>query len=365
MKFIFWQNIISIHQSAFLNALSEKHELVLIVEKNLEKGRKEQGWSIPGLEKIRIITAPSENQMVELLNDESIHVFSGIYSYPMVSNAFRQAVKKGLKIGVLLEPFKWIGVKGKFRWVKYYLLKFRFGSKIDFIAATGELGALQYGNIGFEKQKIFEWGYFVELSKLSINNEIKKTDFQKPSILFVGSIDDRKNIIPQIEIIKKFEDHIRIMTIVGDGPLKEELLTKIQGYSIFDYKGNLRNNEVKKLMSSHDILILPSKFDGWGAVVNEALHAGMRVIASENCGASVLLDGEVRGEKFQFKGDDDFEKVLLKWIKKGSVSADERVIISEWANKNISGKAAAEYFERIIKYVYDDKSERPIAPWKY
>ena len=63
MKFIFWQNIISIHQSAFLNALSEKHELVLIVEKDLEKGRKEQGWSIPGLEKIRIITAPSENQI--------------------------------------------------------------------------------------------------------------------------------------------------------------------------------------------------------------------------------------------------------------------------------------------------------------
>jgi len=365
MKFIFWQNIISIHQSAFLNALSEKHELVLVVEKDLEKERKEQGWSIPGLEKINIIVAPTEKQMIELLDETAIHVFSGIYAYPMVNKVFRYAVKKDLKIGVLLEPYKWIGVKGIIRWMKYHFLKLRYNNYINFIAATGELGVLQYSNIGFDKLKIYEWGYFVEFSELSINNEINKDDFQKPSILFVGSIDERKNIIPQIEIIKKFEDHIRIMTIVGDGPLKEELLTKIQGYSIFDYKGNLRNNEVKKLMSSHDILILPSKFDGWGAVVNEALHAGMRVIASENCGASVLLDGEVRGEKFQFKGENDFEKVLLKWIKKGSVSADEKVIISEWANKNISGKAAAKYFERIINYVYDDNSDRPIAPWKY
>ena len=31
---------------------------------------------------------------------------------------------------------------------------------------------------------------------------------------------------------------------------------------------------------------------------------------------------------------------------------------------NIFKKAAADYFERIINYVYNEKSERPVAPWK-
>jgi glycosyltransferase involved in cell wall biosynthesis len=254
-------------------------------------------------------------------------------------------------------------LKGKIRWLKYHLLKIRYNNYIDFIAATGELGTLQYRNIGFDERKIFEWGYFVESSELSINKAINNEYLQYPSILFVGSIDDRKNIIPQINIIKKFEDRIRKMTIVGDGSLKVELKAKIQGYSIFDYKGNLPNNEVKKLMSSHDILILPSKFDGWGAVVNEALHAGMQVIASENCGASALLDGETRGEKFEFKGKNDFEQVLLKWINKGSLTQDERHRIANWSKNHISGKVVARYFEQIVDHVFTGNSERPSAPW--
>ena len=39
MKFVFWQNIISIHQSAFLNALTAHHELTLVVEKDIEEGK--------------------------------------------------------------------------------------------------------------------------------------------------------------------------------------------------------------------------------------------------------------------------------------------------------------------------------------
>jgi len=364
MKFVFWQNIISFHQSAFLNALSEKHEITLVVEKSIEADRKEQGWNIPGLEKIKIIVLPEENQIFQLLDETAIHVFSGIVAYPMLSQAFKYAIKKGLKIGVLMEPFKWIGLAGKIRWMKYCFLNIRFGSKIDFIAATGELGVLQYQNIGFKPSKIFEWGYFVEYTDLSINIEEKIEDFQKPSILFVGSIDDRKNIIPQIEIIKKFHDRISKMTIVGDGPLKEKLITIIQDQSIFDFQGNLPNNEVKQLMTSHDILILPSKFDGWGAVINEALHAGMQVISSENCGASVLLDGETRGEIFQFKGQSDFETVMLKWINKGALKYDERLCISDWSKNHISGKVVASYFEQIVKYVYSKDSKRPLAPWR-
>ncbi len=76
-------------------------------------------------------------------------------------------------------------------------------------------------------------------------------------------------------------------------------------------------------MDKCDLLILPSIFDGWGAVVNEALGRGMRVLCSNGCGSSVLLDGEQRGSVFNLEAN-DFELHLVKWLKKGKVSEEER-----------------------------------------
>src|SRR5690606_29233684 len=119
-------------------------------------------------ESIKVVIAPSDDDLYHLLAISAIHVFSGISAYPMITKAFRLAVKSGLKNGVLLEPFKWIGIKGKIRRIKYTILRIRYSKNIDFIAATGELGVLQYEKIGFDSHKVFEWGYFVENRNKSV-----------------------------------------------------------------------------------------------------------------------------------------------------------------------------------------------------
>jgi glycosyltransferase involved in cell wall biosynthesis len=124
----------------------------------------------------------------------------------------------------------------------------------------------------------------------------------------------------------------------------------------------MSNEEIKGLMNKCDILILPSLFDGWGAVVNEALQAGMQVIASEHCGASILLDGEQRGEVFSFKKD-NFAEVLKKWIAKGPLKKSKRQEIANWSTTHISGQVAADYFISVVDYSLGKEKKRPIAPW--
>jgi glycosyltransferase involved in cell wall biosynthesis len=243
------------------------------------------------------------------------------------------------------------------------MLKYRYSNNINFILTTGENGVNQYKSIGFNTDTIFQWGYFVKNRETDIKTQII-TKKSKPNLLFVGRIDDNKNLLLLIDIVKKYRNLIDKFTIVGDGPLKTEMLHKIEQENQIDYKGIITNDEVINQMRLHDLFILPSKYDGWGAVVNEALHAGMRVIVSENCGAAVLLDGEVRGEKFQLKGENNFETVLVKWINKGELKYHERLAISEWAKDHISGKIAAEYFVDIINHVYTTESTSPVAPWK-
>lgn len=41
-------------------------------------------------------------------------------------------------------------------------------------------------------------------------------------------------------------------------------------------------------MLNADYLILPSLYDGWGAVVNEGLQSGCKVLVSKDCGASIF-----------------------------------------------------------------------------
>ena len=98
MVFTFWQNVISIHQIPFLKALSTKHNVTLCVEKSIENVRAEEGWKIPDLGDIRIYVAPNDVKTKSLLNASSIHVFSGISTYPMVYDAFKKAVAKGFRI---------------------------------------------------------------------------------------------------------------------------------------------------------------------------------------------------------------------------------------------------------------------------
>lgn len=105
MTFIFWQNVISIHQSAFIKALSRLHRVVLVVEESLGADRTKEGWNVPTMGDATVIIAPDEVKMDELLaTPDCQHIFSGIDGFPMVYVAFKKAAAKGLQVSVFAEP---------------------------------------------------------------------------------------------------------------------------------------------------------------------------------------------------------------------------------------------------------------------
>lgn len=121
--------------------------------------------------------------------------------------------------------------------------------------------------------------------------------------------------------------------------------------------GFQENSKIASIMSSQDILILPSIYDGWGAVVNEALQAGLYVICSDQCGASELLHDKRLGSVFKAGNS----KLLADKIEFAANHIDEiradRKYRIDWAEEHISGEA-------IAKYMVDCLSgERSSAPW--
>ena len=352
MRFVFWQNVISIHQSAFIKALSAECDVTLIVEEMLDRQRRNEKWQVPSMGNAKVVIAPGDAEMAEMLRQgDTHHVFSGIDAFPMVYRAFKLAVKLKVPISVFAEPYEWAGFKGFLRRLKYSLLFLRYGCHINHFFTTGNMGMRCYRKAGFPKSKLHQWGYFTEQSAINIESSKLSVGVK---LLYVGRIDANKNILPILENFDSYGEYVDCFSIIGDGPLYSELLMMAKSNSKIKVLGRLGNDEAKRMMREHDYLVLPSLYDGWGAVVNEALGVGTRVLCSDACGASILLDGKMRGAAFS---QDTAYATIKEWSAKGRLTVEERNGIVAWAKEHISGVVAADYFKKTIE------GKPSVAPW--
>lgn len=354
MNFIFWQNVISIHQSAFIKSLAENHNVTLAVEEDLNSLRISDGWEVPDMGNAIITVNPSYDTIKRLLSIENgKHVFSGIDAFPMPSKVFKMAIEKRCDISVMMEPYDPRGLKGMLRQLKYKYLAFRFGHSIKRMFITGRQGEIAYRKSGFDN--IFQWGYFTETPT---NDQITQTNYHKyPQLLFIGRINQRKNILPLATWLKNHQNSFESFYIIGTGVLENELSRLTKNSKKIKYLGAVPNKHIGQYLKSSDILIIPSLYDGWAAVVNEALLCGTRVICSDRCGAEILIDQEwKRGHVFALK---DMGQVMEEELKRPPLSRQQREDIAKWAENNISGKAAAKYFTECFTYSHT----KPVAPW--
>jgi glycosyltransferase involved in cell wall biosynthesis len=83
------------------------------------------------------------------------------------------------------------------------------------------------------------------------------------------------------------------LTLVGEGPERrhlERLAEKILRRGSYRFLPPMPAPEIPKLMRQCHVYVLPSTaYEGWGAVVNEAMAEGCLVIGSEAAGAAKTL----------------------------------------------------------------------------
>ena len=112
-----------------------------------------------------------------------------------------------------------------------------------------------------------------------------------PRFLFVGQLLERKGVDLLLEAHKAVPD--ALLTIAGDGPLRPEVERAAAENSRVVYRGHVALDDLPQLYANADALVLPSRYEVWGLVVNEALQFGLPVIASAEVGAvtDLLPDG--------------------------------------------------------------------------
>lgn len=148
---------------------------------------------------------------------------------------------------------------------------------------------LSAGNDGvrYGLNKMRMWGYFVKHS-LSKDNKGSQRGDNTIKVLWVGRMLGLKNVDTVIRAVggdERFE-----LDIYGSGPEEKKLRKIASKYKNVSFGEMVPINEVRDLMRRHDVYVLPSnEFDGWGAVVNEALEEGMKVVGTYEAGASATI----------------------------------------------------------------------------
>lgn len=154
-----------------------------------------------------------------------------------------------------------------------------------------ELGSLQvrqsFQELAQKQVNAYSYGYFSSLTPA----KNKKNGADKPvKIIFAGQLIERKNIALLMQAVQHSEalqNRKAILSIAGEGPM----VSLVKANVIVRYLGNLEKSELMEELQHSDVCILPSAYEGWGAIINEACAAGCALLVSKHVmAASVFLE---------------------------------------------------------------------------
>lgn len=126
-------------------------------------------------------------------------------------------------------------------------------------------------------------------------NILKYKLLHKKVILFVGRLVTIKNIPFLLKVVSQLKNNDWKLAIVGGGQLESTLKAQAQELNIESsviFTGRKEGNELLCWYSIASVLVLPSTFESFGAVVNEALLGGCYVLCSQTAGASSLINSD-------------------------------------------------------------------------
>jgi glycosyltransferase involved in cell wall biosynthesis len=334
------------------------------IQEELDSGRRAMGWSVPDFGRARIVVDPDDaaiRALVEEDQERSTHIFTTIRAYPVVKKSFLRCVPTRARMGLLVESQDFRGWKGWARWALARTDALRYGRRLAFILAMGDMGVRWFRRCGFPEEKIFPYGYWVETPSLPPPAPPRTEAIQ---LMFLGQLVPRKGVDLLLRALAGLADCPWRLTLMGGGPSQPELEVLARRLGIADrvaFVPSRSNEEAVARIVEHDLFILPSRFDGWGAVVNEALMCGVPVLCSSHCGAAELLQDSWRGGVFPAYSAPGLRRALEPWLRRGKRTEAEAERIRRWSRR-IEGTSAARYLLQVARA--DGRGARPVPPWR-
>ena len=223
----------------------------------------------------------------------------------------------------------------------------------DRCLAIGSENAEFYKSIGIDPERIYLVPYAVDNTRFmadvesasrhreSVRKELGLSDVD-PVILYASKLTRRKHPDDLIRAAKRLrsEGYRFHVLMVGTGEMERELKELVADLRMDNvvFTGFVNQSALPKLYASSDLFVLPSEDEPWGVVINEAMCAGLPVIASEGVGSvSDLVVSGVNGLTFKPKDINALTNALRTVISspttRDGMAIQSKKHIAEWSYK--------------------------------
>lgn len=335
---------------------------------DISPDRKALGWDQERLMHLQNIFLPAkgwETQVDEIVqaHRNDIHILSGIGAYPPVTLAAHLLSRlPNPKMGLIVEPAVILGWKGYLRSIKAKWNYRNYVDLINVVLAMGNQGRDFYLHAGFRADQIVPFLYqcpFGRVEKASPRDD-------RVRFVYVGQLNHRKGIDQLLKAFLPLADRDDWkLTVYGQGPMKEVLKEFVANHGLsnkISFPGMIQANQVLVHLGQHDVCCVPSRFDGWGVVTNEALQAGIPPIVSSSASSSDLVRYSGVGRVYRSGDIPALSRCLLEYITQPNLVQHEKRLAVSYS-PSIMPDTVAGYMKQLFEHFFLAKGPTPLAPW--
>lgn len=369
-----WMNTPSFYQSDLFRALVARVDvdLKVIFAHPLPAARAALGWqqSVAGFESCQL--QPGVARWLDVLTicfrqRRRFHIVNGVWAEPAFSSAIALLALFGSSYAVYAEaPDPYVqrsALKMRLRELLGRLLLLRSRG----VLGVAEVGCRFYRRLLPKNGLSYVFGYFRAAEPLP-DQPRSTAETQPIRILFIGQIIERKGLDLLLHAVAPLlagAPRAFSIAIVGDGECRTQLKELARTLFIsgqVSFEGVITSPGIPARIAAADLLVLPSRWDGWGLVVNEALSAGVPVLVSDACGAADLIGDGENGYRFESDNIADLRSKLVLFQKRAAAGLRFDYEVRATA-ETITPNAAAGYLLTCINHMVGQEAELPTPPW--
>ncbi len=239
----------------------------------------------------------------------------------------------------------------------------KYRNHVAAMLPLGMTGVKTFRKYGWPQEKLFPFMYdpvetVTDHSIVPVHTPVR--------FLYVGRFSrytkGTDTLVKAVDLLEKDSDKFTLTMVGGYGDMRQEILQWLETKPNVEFLGIWDSNTVGTKMKDYDVCVVPSKFDGWNLLVNEAVRAHIGVIVTDEAVSDEVISYSKAGLVVKAKNP----KAMAEAMKCAIADKD---LVMQWKEKakaftpQISNDAVADYMIAIINYVCGDGGECPQCPW--
>lgn len=357
----FWQNMPSHHMAPVQRELARfaDYSVRTVFLQNISERRLEMGWSMPnfGLAEVTILNGNTTIAKQSAQASDGINFFNG-FPVGALKTAFDNLPRRGLQArnALILEAGDTHDFKGNLRPLFHAIRTRELRNRVDFVLAFGSLGVNYYTRCGFGRERIFPFFYQTDNCETSIPISTS----YPIRIIYCGQLSKRKGVDLLLLALAPLSHLDWNLEIVGDGPEALNLWKLAKTLNVsqrIKWRGFVASSEITEILRRKDICVVPSRFDGWGMLTNEAVSAGIPVVTTSRVGSKDIVEMSGAGCVATAPTPRALRKCLERLLLRLE-GIDKAKAATTRISRQLTGKPAAVYLDALIQHSLNRRTDR-------